>query len=198
MARELNVTSVPENQLNTQALPNPWATGTPASNNTSAASSNPSSASPGANPFASLFGLSAPMFPFGGNQQSPENTPNQANPANNANGQMPLWADPNILQAGMRMHQAMLNAQGQGQGQGQGQQQPMGFGGQGLWNMGGFPSFQPPQPAAENAEPPEVRFRSQIVQLEDMGFGDKQANIRALLATGGNVNSAVEYLLANN
>ncbi|KAI9007572.1 hypothetical protein CLU79DRAFT_778176 [Phycomyces nitens] len=200
MARELNVTSVPENQLNTQALPNPWATGTPnnAPNNSPAAPSNlsnPSSATPGANPFASLFGLSAPMFPFGG-QQSTETPPTQPNPTNNSNGQMPLWADPSFLEAGMRMHQAMMNAQGQGQGQGQ--QQSMGMGGQGLWNMGGFPSFQPPQAAAENAEPPEVRFRSQIGQLEDMGFGDKQANIRALLATGGNVNSAVEYLLANN
>jgi len=33
--------------------------------------------------------------------------------------------------------------------------------------------------------------------LQDMGFFDPDANIRALQATGGNVNAAVERLLQN-
>jgi ubiquilin len=54
LARELNVESVPENSLNTQALPNPWAA---AANNSS--TSNPSStpaAAAAGNPFAALAG----------------------------------------------------------------------------------------------------------------------------------------------
>ncbi|CAO3688225.1 unnamed protein product [Umbelopsis ramanniana] len=52
LAERLNVQNVPENQLNTQALPNPWA---PASNTrqTSPSSQTPPSA---ANPFAALGG----------------------------------------------------------------------------------------------------------------------------------------------
>ena len=46
-------------------------------------------------------------------------------------------------------------------------------------------------------EPPETRFRSQLEQLEEMGFSERQANVRALLATGGNVQAAIEYLLSN-
>lgn len=49
--------------------------------------------------------------------------------------------------------------------------------------------------APANQDPPEVRFQSQLAQLNDMGFWDAEANIRALLATGGNVNAAIELLL---
>ena len=42
---------------------------------------------------------------------------------------------------------------------------------------------------------PAIRFASQISQLCDMGFLDTDANLRALTATGGNVNAAVERLL---
>jgi len=42
---------------------------------------------------------------------------------------------------------------------------------------------------------PETRFASQLQQLQDMGFGDRAANLQALLFTGGNVNAAVERLL---
>lgn len=51
---------------------------------------------------------------------------------------------------------------------------------------------QPQQPS----EPPEVRFRDQLAQLEEMGFSEKSSNVRALLATGGNVQAAIEYLLS--
>jgi ubiquilin len=43
---------------------------------------------------------------------------------------------------------------------------------------------------------PAARFASQISQLCDMGFLDTDANLRALIATGGNVNAAVERLLS--
>lgn len=72
LARELNVESVPENSLNTQALPNPWAApANNASSNTSASSNNDTNsnattttttaaaASAAANPFASFGGSGA-------------------------------------------------------------------------------------------------------------------------------------------
>ncbi|KAF9913920.1 hypothetical protein BX616_009312 [Lobosporangium transversale] len=43
--------------------------------------------------------------------------------------------------------------------------------------------------------PPEERFQSQLASLRDMGFSDNQRNMRALLASGGDVNSAIEFLL---
>lgn len=49
--------------------------------------------------------------------------------------------------------------------------------------------------ATANLPPPEVRFQTQLAQLNEMGFWDAQANLRALLATGGNVPAAVELLL---
>lgn len=55
------------------------------------------------------------------------------------------------------------------------------------------PELAPTQPT----EPPEVRFQSQLQQLTEMGFYDSDANIRALLATGGNVHLAIERLLQN-
>ena len=38
--------------------------------------------------------------------------------------------------------------------------------------------------------------QSVLTQLCDMGFLDTDANLRALMATGGNVNAAVERLLS--
>ncbi|CAD5210020.1 unnamed protein product [Bursaphelenchus xylophilus] len=58
---------------------------------------------------------------------------------------------------------------------------------QGLGLAGGNP--------APSAEPPEVRFRSQLEQLSTMGFNNREANIRALTATFGDVSAAIERLL---
>ncbi len=52
-------------------------------------------------------------------------------------------------------------------------------------------------PPPQSTEPPEVRFQDQLKQLTEMGFYDADTNIRALLATGGNVNLAIERLLQN-
>ncbi|KAJ2140223.1 hypothetical protein IW136_002680 [Coemansia sp. RSA 678] len=58
-----------------------------------------------------------------------------------------------------------------------------------------------PQPPAQteqaSQEPPEQRFSTQLQQLNDMGFWNKDQNIRALIQTGGNVNGAIELLLAS-
>ncbi|XP_040901301.1 ubiquilin-4-like [Toxotes jaculatrix] len=43
---------------------------------------------------------------------------------------------------------------------------------------------------------PEVRFRQQLDQLNAMGFINREANLQALIATGGDVNAAIERLLA--
>ncbi|KAJ7158797.1 hypothetical protein C8R46DRAFT_1110329 [Mycena filopes] len=58
--------------------------------------------------------------------------------------------------------------------------------------FGGF-GAAPPPPA--DARPPEERFQVQLQQLQDMGFTNASQNVRALLATGGNVHSAIEYIL---
>ncbi|KAI8851637.1 hypothetical protein BC829DRAFT_386511 [Chytridium lagenaria] len=62
--------------------------------------------------------------------------------------------------------------------------------------MGGIP----PAGAAARAAPPanpEEAYQEQLRQLQEMGFYDAAENIRALNATGGNVNAAVEYLFNN-
>jgi ubiquilin len=46
-----------------------------------------------------------------------------------------------------------------------------------------------------SAEPPEVRYQVQLEQLQNMGFTNASQNVRALLATGGNVHAAIEYIL---
>ncbi|KAJ6774775.1 UBIQUILIN [Salix purpurea] len=45
--------------------------------------------------------------------------------------------------------------------------------------------------------PPEELYATQLSQLQEMGFFDTQENIRALIATAGNVHAAVERLLGN-
>jgi ubiquilin len=64
------------------------------------------------------------------------------------------------------------------------------FGGMPMPGLGATPAA----PAAP-LPPPEVRFQTQLAQLQEMGFYDATSNINALLATGGNVNAAVERLL---
>jgi len=73
-------------------------------------------------------------------------------------------------------------------------------GGGGLWGAspfgGGFGGFgAPPAPAAP-AVPPEERFQVQLQQLNEMGFQNASQNVRALLATNGNVHAAIEYILS--
>ncbi|GLD53121.1 ubiquilin-1-like protein [Lates japonicus] len=85
--------------------------------------------------------------------------------------------------------------------------------------VGSVPSVNPPAPAvASGSSPsqqqlmqqmlqmfagggaslqtPEVRFQHQLDQLNAMGFINREANLQALIATGGDVNAAIERLLA--
>ena len=40
-------------------------------------------------------------------------------------------------------------------------------------------------------------YASQLNQLVEMGFADTEKNLRALLATGGNVQAAIDWLLSH-
>ncbi|XP_064295566.1 ubiquilin-1 isoform X3 [Phalacrocorax carbo] len=46
-------------------------------------------------------------------------------------------------------------------------------------------------------ENPEVRFQQQLEQLSAMGFLNHEANLQALIATGGDINEAIERLLGS-
>lgn len=48
----------------------------------------------------------------------------------------------------------------------------------------------------ETTVPPEQRYQTQLDQLAAMGFVNREANLQALIATYGDVNAAVERLLA--
>ncbi|CDO68496.1 hypothetical protein BN946_scf184499.g21 [Trametes cinnabarina] len=72
---------------------------------------------------------------------------------------------------------------------------PNPFAGMGaLGGLGGLGAFGAP-PAPADTRPPEERFQVQLQQLQDMGFTNASQNVRALLATGGNVHAAIEYIL---
>ncbi|ETW86423.1 hypothetical protein HETIRDRAFT_406535 [Heterobasidion irregulare TC 32-1] len=71
-----------------------------------------------------------------------------------------------------------------------------GAGAPGAAGAGGFNPFFGGAPAAPaDTRSPEERFQVQLQQLQDMGFSNASQNVRALLATGGNVHSAIEYIL---
>lgn len=67
-----------------------------------------------------------------------------------------------------------------------------GFPGAGFGGTAGAPS------AAAPAGNPEEIYASQLTQLNDMGFSNRDQNIRALQATMGNVHAAVERLLSGS
>lgn len=123
---------------------------------------------------------------------------------------MQQMMNPANMQAMMQMQQAMNTLQGNGV------MPPMGGGFPPMNGMGGFGGFGAPpaggglnfdalfgaggSPAAAMApvQDPATRFAAQLQQLRDMGFYDDSANLRALQATSGNVNAAVERLLGGN
>ena len=82
----------------------------------------------------------------------------------------------------MRQAMQMLGQMGGGEG---------GAGGFGGFGAGGTAS--PPPPA--DTRPPEEMYAEQLRALNDMGFFDFEANVRALRRSGGSVQGAVEQLL---
>ncbi len=59
------------------------------------------------------------------------------------------------------------------------------------------PSFAPVTPSAapQPTVNPEEKFKDQLQMMKDMGFDDQQKCIRALYASAGDVESAIQYLL---
>lgn len=110
-------------------------------------------------------------------------------------------ASPETLQQILTLQQSLSSMLGRQQSN-QGQNQTAGtagntgmdflmqmFGGLGAGGNLGVPNNR-------NA-PPEELYATQLAQLQEMGFFDTQENIRALIATSGNVHAAVERLLGN-
>ncbi|XP_012985994.1 ubiquilin-1 isoform X1 [Melopsittacus undulatus] len=50
---------------------------------------------------------------------------------------------------------------------------------------------------AQQLQNPEVRFQQQLEQLSAMGFLNREANLQALIATGGDISAAIERLLGS-
>ncbi len=67
----------------------------------------------------------------------------------------------------------------------------------------GIVAQQPSVPTITNTpatplQRPEERYSNQLAQLNAMGFSDRAANIRAIVASQGNVSAAVERLISGS
>ncbi|EMC99098.1 hypothetical protein BAUCODRAFT_391251 [Baudoinia panamericana UAMH 10762] len=176
----------------TQAAEGMDAPSTAGSNTTGGAATN---AQAPANPFAALFpgagalGQGAGATGAQANQQNPFGSlfgapqgDQQNNPIASMTQQM--MQNPQLMQQMM----GMMGGGAGGAGAGQGGFNPWAA-------MGGAGSPEPPQPADDR--PPEVRYESQLRQLNDMGFYEFERNVQALRRSGGSVQGAVEHLLSN-
>ncbi|XP_027360581.1 ubiquitin domain-containing protein DSK2b-like isoform X2 [Abrus precatorius] len=115
-----------------------------------------------------------------------------------------LFSSPETLQQLLSFQQALLSQLGQQQST---QEPGQTGGGTGPLNnlglemlssmFGGLGAGSLAVPNRSN-EPPEQLYATQLSQLQEMGFFDTQENIRALIATSGNVHAAVERLLGNS
>lgn len=76
--------------------------------------------------------------------------------------------------------------------------QMYGAGGAGGGGFGGFGAGGgvPVVPAGPQVSA-EERYQTQLEQLAGMGFVDAGRNVRALMASGGNVEGAIEWLFSN-
>lgn len=141
---------------------------------TGATSPGAGGAAPPFNPFSLFGGMGGAGGAGGAGSPTSPGSP----PAAGAGGANPFgMVDPALMQQLLGGFGAPGGAGGAGAG---------GFGG-GLF--GGAPA------APADSRPPEERFQVQLQQLQDMGFTNAQQNVRALLATGGNVHAAIEYIL---
>ena len=48
-----------------------------------------------------------------------------------------------------------------------------------------------------NAQPPRERYANELEQLKDMGFTDEETNLQMLSQSNGNVDLAIERLIAS-
>lgn len=56
-------------------------------------------------------------------------------------------------------------------------------------------AYHPPPPVQPQPSADEIRFASELKQLQSMGFSDTPKNIRLLKSKNGNVEQAIEELL---
>lgn len=157
------------------------------------------------NPFASLFQPQGQGQAQGQGAQSPPSTTAPGSQQPGAEG-MPPNPFANLFSGGAggntnpfayglppptpeQMRQAMQMLGQMGGGEGGGFNPYAGFGGAGA-GAGGATS---PPPA--DTRPPEEVYADQLRALNDMGFFDFEANVRALRRSGGSVQGAVEQLL---
>jgi len=152
--------------------------------------------------FGLPLGAQQPAFPAPGIPNT--NPTNPANPANPTTATTPSTGSPppnpflfgaspaaagGFNPALMQQMLAASHAMSQGAGA---------AGGWGGFGGAGYGMGSPPVPAPSDPRPPEERFQVQLQQLQDMGFINASQNVRALLATGGNVQGAVEYILSGS
>ncbi|KAF5387366.1 hypothetical protein D9757_005740 [Collybiopsis confluens] len=133
--------------------------------------------------FGGAPGFPAPGTPGGGGGENSAVTTPSSNPS-------PTGAVPGSPGSGLGAGNPLFNPAMMQQ-----MQQMFGAGGgAGFGGLGGFGAPAAPATPADT-RPPEERFQVQLQQLNDMGFTNASQNVRALLATGGNVHSAIEYIL---
>ncbi|KAJ3105028.1 hypothetical protein HDU97_008636 [Phlyctochytrium planicorne] len=196
-AERLGATATTE-RLNQSALPNPWArpaaavaatstrgnqAATPAPTPTSATT--PFPPVPATSPFGSMFPF--PSFPFA--------APNTTATANNYNN--PL--QPNPFQSGTGSAQDLNSILAQLQDLQAIQNSLAAFDPYGS----ATPSFTAPSagppaatsPAATSTDSMEETYKDQLTSMQEMGFTDKAKNLKALMAAGGNTESAIIYLI---
>ncbi|KAF9445758.1 hypothetical protein P691DRAFT_709835, partial [Macrolepiota fuliginosa MF-IS2] len=137
---------------------------------------------PAADPFASPPVFPAPGVP-GQNASSPPtmNTAAATSNTSNLSSMPPPTGTPNATPGPFGLDPALMQQMLFGSALGNPLGNPLG-------NLGS------PSPPADT-RPPEERFQVQLQQLQDMGFSNASQNVRALLATGGNVHAAIEYIL---
>ncbi|KIM36527.1 hypothetical protein M413DRAFT_449070 [Hebeloma cylindrosporum] len=139
----------------------------------------------GANPFAP-----PPAFPAPGNPNPTSTTPSSpsgqtpSSTTTPGTGATPGAVPPFPLFGGAGNLPAMQQMFGM----------PFGPGAGGLGGFGGFGGAPAVPATPADSRPPEERFQVQLQQLQEMGFTNASQNVRALLATGGNVQAAVEYI----
>ncbi|CAG8485978.1 739_t:CDS:10 [Paraglomus occultum] len=216
LAQLLNVESPPEGQINSTPLPNPWA---PRNNNLQTQVGNPfanifpvgviplsnqtpfltSNSSRNQSPHSSIrSSTSSPST-----SQSTNNTTGPGQSSNNSPFPipgMPMPADPDFIRRLQQTAERLFSHQYTTSQQ---SQRPNSYS-TSMFNpnpllmtmQSPFGNASPPAPQ-QNTDPPQTRFRDQLRRLEEMGFHDQALNIRALFAAGGDVTSAIDWLLQN-
>lgn len=193
-----------ENNSNTEttsSLPNPWG-----ANNNSNSQNNSNTGSGGAPRPQMTAGLqeammNAMMNNIPGAENLPEGARAQMGRLFSNPGAMQAMNRPVVREAMMQIQQgiATINREAPEVARLMGIPDTMGQMPPGMEQMMG--GMGRPAAAAASAaapadnRPPEERYATQLTQLEQMGFMNRQNNIAALQATGGNVEAAIDRLV---